>query len=186
MRRLLTIFLLLIVTFNWFGYRLVAAFMEDRANDKMEHLLDNENYDQAQLISISIQAHDLSYASNDLNFKRVNGRVEINRVQYSFVKWRVYDGVLELLCLPNMIATKLEKTNVDIFKLISDLQNEGQNKKSSPLSNIAKNLSAEYYIESDALTFVICFKNLKGRYHLSSDIPMNFSSPIDYPPEYHC
>src|SRR5689334_9500121 len=109
----------------------MTVLLEERANKKMESLLDSEDYDATQLMSIRIPADYLSYANNTRDFKRANGEVDISGLRYNFVKWRVYDGMLELLCLPNIEASNFKNISVDLFKLINDLQN-GQNKKSNP------------------------------------------------------
>jgi hypothetical protein len=52
MKQVAAILLLGIFSFNLFGYRLVALFLESKANTAMELSLDENDYRDDQLISI--------------------------------------------------------------------------------------------------------------------------------------
>ena len=180
--------LLAVFFFNWFGYRLLSSVMEERANAKVEEQLDCAHYDISELTLIKIPAEgNLPYANNLRDFKRVNGSIEIEGMLYNYVKWRLFDDTLEFLCLPNPFTTKLQNAKIIFYKLINDLQNTGQSRKSNPSSNFSKNISSEYYIATEfSGSFNPCFIISQESFFISTAIPINFSSPIDYPPEAVC
>ena len=99
MKQLAAILLLGIFSFNLFGYRLVASFLEKQENIKMELALDENNYEDHQLISIK-QPTNLPYYQNSKTFQRIDGEIEIEGVYYKYVKCRIYNDSLEMLCIP--------------------------------------------------------------------------------------
>src|SRR5580698_3798791 len=96
-----------ILLFNWFGYRVLNDLMQDRSNLQLQSQLDLRHYDESQLITIKLPAAHLSYFNNSAVFERVDGQIEINGIPYQYVKRRIYNDSLELLCIPNQMALKL-------------------------------------------------------------------------------
>jgi hypothetical protein len=162
--------------------------MEERANAKIEDQLDCAHYDISELTLVKIPADgNLPYANNLRDFKRLNGCIEIEGTLYNYAKWRLYNDTLEFLCLPNPVTTKLQNAKIDFFKLINDLQSGGQNKKSDPSQKTSKNISSEYYVDTEFSGFFNpCLTISKKSLHISTAIPINFPSSIDYPPEVVC
>lgn len=107
MRKIAAIFLLGLLLFNWFGYRVLIGYWQERAKIKLEARLDVNDYDESQLISVKVPVTHLAYYNSSAAFERVNGSVEILGVQYKYVKRRLYNDSLELLCLPDQGAMKL-------------------------------------------------------------------------------
>lgn len=153
MKRFASILLLSMLFFNWIGYRFFASYMEDKANTRLEAQLDNNNYDESQLLSIKAPAEHLAYYNNSKQFERVDGEIEINGIQYKYVKKRLYNDSLEYLCIPNNDVTKLRTARDDFFKLVNDLQQQNtQGKKSAPHSN-TKSFIADYYLDNISYNF---------------------------------
>jgi hypothetical protein len=187
LKKILSILLLTIFLFNWFGYRLLTSFLEKRANAQLELQLDNNNYEEEQLVSVKIPVDYLPYANSSPDFQRKNGQLEMKGIQYSFVKWRLYDDTLEFLCVRNPVATELRDAKIDFFKLVNDLQGGGQNKKTGTSSGSSKFFSGEYYAVTEHLAVVeYFFISSKKIIPLSIDLPADLASSIDYPPECHC
>jgi hypothetical protein len=143
-----------IILFNWCGYRLLTSCLETRANHQLESQLDNNSYDESQLISIKIPSTHLSYYNSSTQFERVDGQIEIGGVQYKYVKRRLFNDSLELLCIPNHTAMQLRQTKDDFFKLVNDIQqHNGQDKKSDSHPGAAKNFSSiDNYATVDPFT----------------------------------
>jgi hypothetical protein len=187
LKKTAAILLLLLMLFNWIGYWLVISYMDDYASKKMEARVDNSHYSLSELILVKVPTEGrLSYANNNMDFKRVNGEIEIAGIQYSYIKCRLYDDTLEFLCLPNTIATKLQDAKINLFKLVNDLQNNGQNKKSDASSNIAKSFSSEFYHHTnpDLSLFSICIQRTEKFSDFIANVPVRFPSSIDNPPEF--
>ena len=85
MRKIAAIFLLGLLLFNWFGYRVLIGYWQERAKIKLEARLDVNDYDESQLISVKVPVTHLAYYNSSASFERVNGSVEILGVQYKYV-----------------------------------------------------------------------------------------------------
>ncbi len=140
--------LLLLLGFNWIGYRLLINLMESKADITLEAKIDNSDYDESSLIEIRIPLN-APYLSNNLTaFQRYDGELELDGVHYQYVKRKVVNGELVLLCLPNKSKTELHNSKKEFFKLVNDL-NQTQNKNKSNTSNF-KSVTTEYKKESNA------------------------------------
>jgi hypothetical protein len=99
-KRIAAILLLIILLFNWVGYEFYTAILQDHADKTMVANLDQNNYTDADLISIKVPATHLSSYVNSKEFQRVDGKIEIEGVQYNYVKRRFSEDSLELR-IPN-------------------------------------------------------------------------------------
>ncbi len=146
LKRLAAILLMGILFFNWYGYQLLTQYWQQQAETRLQARLDRNEYDESQLLRVKIPITALAY-SNDYsnttgNFERINGNVDIRGVRYQYVKRRMFKDSLELLCIPNVTAMKLQQTKNDFFRQVNDLQQQNQGKK-SPASPV-KDLSKDY------------------------------------------
>ena len=153
MKRIAAILLLGLLLFNWIGYEVYTAILQDHADKAMVASLDENNYSDADLISIKVPAVHLSSYVNSKEFQRVDGSIEIDGIQYNYVKRRYAEDSLELLCIPNRTSTRLQTAKNEFFKLVNDLQHPGQSKKSDQHNSNFKGFNAEYYSEMQAFAF---------------------------------
>jgi hypothetical protein len=142
LKKIATILLLGILVFNLAGYQLFSAYIESKKNAELENQLDNNNYDDSQLISVKIPVTYLPYYNNSISYERIDGQIEIEGVQYKYVKRRIYHDSLEMLCIPDHNSMKLLSAKNEFFKFVNDLQHPGQNKNTS--SGSAKSLATDY------------------------------------------
>ncbi len=98
---------------------MVLAYLERSGDTALEQKLDKEEYNNDELISIKTVLN-LPYYSSSPEYERTYGSVEIDGVVYEYVKKRVYNDTLELLCLPNKAKTKLHNIKNDITKSAAD------------------------------------------------------------------
>ncbi len=181
MRSIACILALTILLFNWFGYRLLISVMETRADQQLEAQFDENKYDESQLVSIKIPVRYLPYFSNSSSFERVDGQIEIKGVQYKYVKRRIYNDSLEMLCIPNHMAMKLQTAQNEFFKFSNDLQQE---KKPGQYPHTAKFLSIDYYTPTILFGIVgphFLFEKKSFRY--SAAIAACYSPTKEYPPD---
>ena len=130
MRQLTAISLILIFLFNLAGYRALLQFWEVQENTKLEAKLDQQQYDEKDLVEVKIPIN-LPYHSNWNNFERYDGEIDIDGVHYKYVKRRIFNDSLVLLCIPNEIKTKIGTARDEFFSLVNDLQKDAGNSKSS-------------------------------------------------------
>jgi hypothetical protein len=127
MRKLAAILLMLIFVFNLFGYKLFVSFMVSNANQSLEAAIDKNNYSEDQLISIK-KPINLPYYNNTKDFTRTYGEVEMNGVLYQYVKSRIYNDSLEMLCIPNTSKQQLLDAKDDFAQATFDLQKDAAKK----------------------------------------------------------
>lgn len=77
--------------------------------------LDSEQYSDADLVSIKTPLQ-LPYYTASTEYERVHGSIDIDGVTYEYVKRRVHNDTLELLCLPNRDRMHLESAETEFFK----------------------------------------------------------------------
>jgi hypothetical protein len=141
MKKLAAILLLGIFVFNLFGYQLWVLYIENNAKQHLQSLVDNNGYNEDELILIK-KPINLPYYNNTKDFSRADGQVEINGVVYKYVKSRIYNDSLQMLCLPNTDVAKIHQAKDDYFKTVVDIQKNNQGKnKSIPGSALKKMIS---------------------------------------------
>lgn len=141
-KKIAAIFFLSILSFNWLGYRFVFDLLEAKHSRQLEARIDLDNYHEEDLISIKTSI-SLPYYNNSTTFERVNGEIEINGIQYKYVKRRFFSDSVEVLCIPNITATQIQTAKENFYRQTNDLQTSEQGKK-APAAPAFKNLLSEY------------------------------------------
>lgn len=163
---------------------MLSAYLENRADDQLEAQLDDNQYDESQLIAVKIPATHLSYYNSSIEFQRVKGQVEIGGVLYNYVKRRIFNDSLEYLCIPNHAAMNIQTAKNDFFQLVNDLRHNGQEKKDAHPGNTKSPVSPEYLLtagfSTDAVVLYFCSPN---RLDPFTALPSNHSSPAEQPPD---
>jgi hypothetical protein len=144
LKRIAAILFLSILSFNWLGYKLVFHLLEKENNQHLEAKFDIGEYDQSELISIKTAAHLPYYNSSSEQFERWDGQIVVNGIQYKYVMRRFYNDSLELLCIPNIMATKLKEAKHDYYRFSNDLQSDQNKKQDQSKVPAFKNLLGEY------------------------------------------
>jgi hypothetical protein len=130
LKRLTAILLLLLLAFNWFGYRIFMNLLEQKASVTLQQQLDKDLYDDSGLVEVKIPVN-LPYLSNWTSFERFQGETEINGIHYKYVKRKLVNDTLILLCIPNSEKNELRTAQSDYFKQVNDLQNTSKKNNTS-------------------------------------------------------
>ncbi|WP_298298830.1 hypothetical protein [Hydrotalea sp.] len=128
MKKIASIVLLGMLLFNWVGYRFVMDYLENRADITFQTQLDDNQYNEKDLISIKVPAA-LPYGASSQKFDRVNGEITVNGITYSYVKRRFYKDSLEVLCIPNFVKTGIKNARDAFARLANDFVNSSSSKK---------------------------------------------------------
>jgi hypothetical protein len=184
-KRITAILLLGLLMFNWVGYQLYTAVLQQDADKTLIANLDQDKYADSDLILIKVPSVHISSYVNSKEFQRVDGNMEIEGVQYNYVKRRFNEGMLELLCIPNKTATRIQSARDEFFKLVNDLQHPGQSKKSDQQNTSFKGFTAEYYAETTpfAMPGQTCVM-LKASDHYLLQIPTVYLTRAGQPPDF--
>lgn len=183
MKQAAAIFLLGIFSFNIFGYRIVADYLSHKADINLESSLDKEDYDEAELITIK-EPTRLPYYTNSKNFQRADGEVIKGGTIYRYVKCRIYNDSLEMLCIPHTAKMQIQNSKEAFFKLANDLQQDNGKKKSAPEQKQVKSMVSEYEeiqnIQTD-LSFTIVTNSF---FNNIAALPQTFIKTSKRPPDY--
>ncbi len=183
MKRLAAILLLGLLGFNWCGYQLLSAYLEGRSDKQLESRLDENRYDDSQLLSIKVPAH-LSYSSPSLKFERVDGQIEVGGVLYKYVKRRIYNDSVELMCIPNHAAMNLQTAKNEFFQLVNDLQHNGQGKQTNSHPGNSKSPVSPEYLTIDNITMGgLDFVNLSPALYHEASLCSTDPAPAEQPPD---
>lgn len=115
MKKITALFLLIIFSFNWFAYQFVIDYSQLKNNLDLEELFDRELYDESQLVEMKI-AINLPYQTSRPAYERVDGEIELEGILYKYVKRKVSNDTLFLMCIPNTHKMTLETVKNDFFK----------------------------------------------------------------------
>jgi cbb3-type cytochrome oxidase subunit 3 len=112
LRKTAAIFLLLILLFNVVGYRAWFYCAEKKADRQMEARLDKNDYQEDDLITIKIPLN-IPYQLERYQFERVDGEFSLNGKIYKYVKRKIVDGNIILICIPDANKTSLKKAKTE-------------------------------------------------------------------------
>jgi hypothetical protein len=143
------ILLIGIFFFNCVGYRIVLSCMEDTATARLEDRIDAGDYDEGQLIEVKIPMN-LPYNSSWSDYETYYGETEYNGEHYQYVKRKLSNDTLFLLCIPNEEKTQINAAKVDFFKTLNNLPMEGGSQKSQ---TVVKLLLSEFVQQDNNAEF---------------------------------
>jgi hypothetical protein len=182
LKRFFSILLLSLLIFNWVGYHLLVFCIQETVSSKLEAQLDNDDYDINQLISVKIPVTYLPYYNNSKSYERINGQIEIEGIKYKYVKRRIYNDSLEMLCIPDHEVMKLLSAKNEFFKFVNDLQHPGQNKNNSP--GPSRNFTSDYDTTNDQLKIDHLDLNISLYFRYIVHIPLVYPELPERPPQY--
>jgi hypothetical protein len=148
-RKTAAIFLLLILSFNIIGYRAWFYFAEKKSDRQMEALLDKDQYSERDLVTLTIPLN-MPYQLDRDQFERTDGEVIINGQLLKYVKRKVIDGNLILLCMPDANKMELKKAKTEFGNSVNGLASSSTNKK-LPTASTKTTPFGEYEQASDPI-----------------------------------
>jgi hypothetical protein len=176
--------LLALLLFNWFGYRILTFVLEDNADSQLKTSLQNNEFDESQLISIKIPVSYLLCYSIPIAFERVDGKLQIQGSEYRYIKRRIQKDSLELLCIPNPALTKLKAASIEIFRFVNDLNPNESGKSNNSHRGSSKSFSLDYYTLNSPFHLIepgIAVAATHAHYH--SGISSRWHIVAEQPPE---
>ena len=107
----------------------------------MESRLDNDQYDVNELISITVPL-DNPYQLEQGNFQRIDGEINFQGKNFKYVKRKVSEGKLILLCIPDARKMVLKKGKAEYGTAANDINGSS---KGSSRSGTQKSFSGNDY-----------------------------------------
>ncbi|MGN6492009.1 MAG: hypothetical protein ACTHLE_08450 [Agriterribacter sp.] len=106
MKRVFAILLFSVHLFNLAGYRLLFCYLQEQNGLQTLRHIERGNYADEDLVLVKIPVL-LPYSTNWKEYERYDGEIEWGGVRYNYVKRRIFNDTLFLLCLPDIKGTQL-------------------------------------------------------------------------------
>ena len=129
--------------FNLAGYRLFFHYAQKKADVQYERLIDNRLYDESQMITLKVDL-DMPYLADNTEYERVDGEVTVDGKIFKYVKRKIHNGQLVLLCLPDEKKSKLRSAREEYFFHANNLVSNSSTKESSTKTVLIKNVASDY------------------------------------------
>lgn len=124
------------------GYRAWFYYAEMKADRVMEARLEQDQYDENKLVSLTVPL-DNPYQLEQKSFERVSGEISFQGKIFKFVKRRVYEGKLVVLCIPDDHRMVLSNAKSAFGNAVNGLANAG-NSSSRPFFQKNINNGSDY------------------------------------------
>lgn len=185
-KKLAAIVLMGSLLFNVVGYQIFFSWMETHSHLSLNRQLDNNGFDEAELITIKVPIDELPYYTNSPIFERTKGSIAIGGLTYQYVERRIYNDSLEMRCIPNAQATNLTNARDLFFQLVNDLQHTSSNGKQTPAKPLLalKNMMSDYTLFEEVIGFEPAFNLMPASYNLFiTKDGRNSHTPQEQPPD---
>ena len=164
----------------WFDYA------QQKADARLEVSFDEHQYNDSDLITIRIPL-SMPYQTMQSGFERVDGEVAFDGKIYKYVKRKIDNGELVLMCLPDNNKMRIQSAKDEFFKYTNDLSQANTSKKSDhSKAGAFKNLLGEYDQQTASFTLTQ-FNNAAASCstsHAGSDLPFFPHTPPVPPPDF--
>lgn len=124
--------------------------METEASAELTEQITASRYDENQLISLKVPVTGLAYFNNSKEFEWVDGSIDIQGIRYKYVKRRIYNDTLEVMCIPDAASIRLGEINTAFLRFTNGLSHTGQDKRQGAHTPLLHPLSPDYYAARQA------------------------------------
>jgi hypothetical protein len=152
----------------------------NRSDRQITQELDNNKYNDHDLVEVKIPLH-LSYVTSWADYQRVDGSMKVDGVFYNYVKRKVSNDTLYLLCLPNEKKTKLYLARNEYSKQSNDIPSNKNERSTAKKINI----SSEYVQQMTEYSLV--FQDMPAAqhtFHFSSRLVNRIAADKYQPPRH--
>lgn len=162
MRQTVALFMILLFSFNLVGYRWLLDYVQMNTVSEMQLQLDEGKYEDAQLLELKVPIN-MPYQSNWSSYQRCYGIIKIDGHTYQYVKRKVSNDTLYLMCIRDVKTQQVEIAKNELFQLANDLNLENQSHNTSKAMNsFLKNHSIDYddFIALPKIRLMVSLQNL--------------------------
>lgn len=160
MKKIGSILFLLILVFNFCGYKWILSYMEKKSTVRLEQKLDAGDYDANDLVEVKIPLN-LPYYTDWAEYETFYGETEYKGKIYQFVKRKISADTLYLLCIPHTEKNDLQVAKSDFFKTVNSLQHDGMPQKGNQPPAIKLMMSE--FLQNDELLYSVSEENISLR-----------------------
>lgn len=139
--------LLCLLLFNFCGYKLMLYVLQDQADDRTEQVLDAGHYTERELVLVEVPLSN-PYQVSTADFERVNGEISFDGVLYKYVKRKITDGKMLLLCIPDHEKMQFIAQKMNLGRQSAGFGATG-NKSDQTTTAVLKMLQSEFEQKAD-------------------------------------
>jgi hypothetical protein len=141
------------------GYIFVFDRFEQSSDNRQEVKIEEQAYLESELVEVKLAVR-LPYQVNTNGFEEYAGEIEMNGMHYNYVKRKVQNDTLVILCLPNDVKTEVSNARETFFSLVNDLNNAPEGKQSpAPVKHVKLVNPDLFYIATTQLEFINPLEN---------------------------
>ncbi len=145
MKKVISISLLLVLSFNIGGYYLIFWVLQKTASIELIQQLDSNQYLEEETIELKIPL-SLPYPLQQNGYERINGEFEYQQQRFKLVKQKLEHDTLFVVCIQDKKSEKLNSQMDSFTKTTQDLPISGK-QKSSVISQLLKEYNSNQSIE---------------------------------------
>ena len=142
MKRLTALLCIVLFLFNLAGYRIFFHYLQQKSDAAYQLSLEQSRFDELQMLTLKVDLN-MPYLSANTEFERVDGEITVDGKIYKYVKRKVQNGQLVLLCLPDDKKTRIESSKQEFFAYANSLTSE-QHGKQNPAKSLIKSIAIDY------------------------------------------
>ena len=142
LKKIAAILLLALMVFNLVGYRWLFTSIENKATANLEQKISAGQYTDDQLLEIKVPLNMPYYSDKD--YENVYGETDLNGEHYRYVKRKVSNNTLYLLCIPDKEKTSIAKVKNEFTKAVNDIPSNKQG--SQQKNDLVKLLTTEFKV----------------------------------------
>ncbi len=120
---------------------MVFSYLEKKAKQELTASIETKNFDESNLIEIKTELN-MPYVA-DKDYENAYGETVIKGVHYQYVKRKIENNVLYLMCLPNEEKIVLAETKNNVEKNNAEA-GTSNSKQKNPVQKILKSTQIEY------------------------------------------
>jgi len=152
LKKFFAILFLSIHLFNIAGYSLFFQYFIAQSDRHIVQQLDKNKYADANLVQVKVP-FSLPYSANWNKYERYDGTIEYNGTHYNYVKRKICNDTMYLLCLPNQVKTELYGAKNDYAKQLSDSQQDNKNSSEPAVKKAA--FQTEYNYQNNQYSYTV-------------------------------
>ena len=135
--------------------------MQQKADAQLEAILDKKDINETDLFEIKMPLH-LPYQTSWSNYERFDGEVKLDGIIYKYVKRKLTNDTLHLMCIKNTKKMEYENVKVNFYETTNDISSNNNNQRSSTL--LFKKLMIDSDNFSGNVSFVIQLQQVQKQY----------------------
>jgi hypothetical protein len=179
MKKLFSILLLAVFTFNLGGYYVVFKWLQITAHHDLIQKLETNQYDESETIELKL-AITLPYANQlSSGFKRVDGRFEYKGNIYKLVKQKFEQDTLYIVCIKDQKEKQLINKFKEYAKNTHDTPSSSSKKDTG---NTLKQINKDYYGDSGILLADILATSFLNKFSYYQFHQSSFEVDVPTPP----